>query len=129
MKYIGGFTTVELLTTLFVAVLFIASGYQLYTLTNRQAVTARAMAEAGNIAHEVLHSEGAEPTAVSVLCTAAESSHPSQAVSRSVSNLPDLEITIRRCRPVASSGVIRVSVFVSHNDVAEDVVHAAYVIP
>ena len=59
MKKDGGFTTVELLVTLFIAAAFLMSGYQLYSMIIRDGGEARARAKASNVAYEYLQKEKA----------------------------------------------------------------------
>lgn len=54
-----GFTVVELMITLFVASLFIISGYQLYQVVVFRGSDARKLSEASTLAYEVLRSEKA----------------------------------------------------------------------
>lgn len=49
-----GFTAVELLVTLFIAALFIASGYQLYAVTTTDSANIRERSIASNIAYKYL---------------------------------------------------------------------------
>ena len=51
-----GFTVVELMITLFVASLFIISGYQLYQVVVFRGSDARKLSEASTLAYEVLRS-------------------------------------------------------------------------
>ena len=50
----GGFTAVELLITLFIAVAFLGTAYQLYTAVIRDSAEARFRAKASNIAYAEL---------------------------------------------------------------------------
>jgi len=50
----NGFTTVELLVTLFVAVAFLMSGYQLYSMIINDGGEVRARAKASNVAYKYL---------------------------------------------------------------------------
>jgi len=76
-KTTNGFTSVELLVTLFVAVAFLMSGYQLYNMIIKDGGEARARAKASNIAYKYLQqkqidvlnstsciSSGATPTTI-----------------------------------------------------------------
>lgn len=130
MKFTEGFTATELMVTLFVGVLLVISGYQLYSLVNLRAASSRNMAEASNIGYEVLRSEGRPSSPVTVACSSPESSHPAQEVNRTSSRL-GLTITIRRCVPFTGSSLVRATVTVVYNygEVlpAGRVVHATYV--
>ncbi len=50
----SGFTTVELLVTLFVAAAFLMSGYQLYNMIIKNGGEARSRVKAGNYAYQLL---------------------------------------------------------------------------
>ncbi len=50
----NGFTTVELLVTLFIAAAFLMTGYQLYDVIMKDGGDARAQARASNIAYDYL---------------------------------------------------------------------------
>lgn len=116
-----GFTTVELMVTLFVAVLFILSGYQLYDMVSARSSSAREMAEASNIGYEVLRKEG-----VYKPVTSACSAPPEESVTRSDLKIPDVTITIKRCKPFADSTLIQVTVSVKYGTPQKEVVHATY---
>lgn len=123
----GGFTTVELLVTLFVAALFIASGYQLYNVITMRSGNARMMSEASNIGYDVLRKEGATVAGVPVSCSNPVNTHPTQSVSRTSETLPGLTIRIIRCTPASDLSVVRVSVIVSCGSPVKEVTHATYV--
>ena len=132
-----GFTTVELVVTLFVAAMMVASGYQLYNAVTNRSANSRMMAEASNIGYEALRKLGSAST-TSTLCTA--SSHPTQTVTPaslgiSQTRLPNLGIEISRCRPLTSepiairNKVLRATVKVTYGEPTREVVHATYVTP
>ena len=120
-----GFTIVELMITLFVAGLFIVSGFQLYGVVTDRSSTARELGEASNIAYEVLRSEG---TFVSTTATC--TSPTNTTISRSSDTLPNIAVVLSRCRPFSElTGVIKVSVSVKYGNAnpRREVVHATYV--
>ncbi|MDK2898846.1 MAG: hypothetical protein PWQ10_33 [Patescibacteria group bacterium] len=57
-----GFTTVELLVTLFIAVAFITSGYQLYSLITKDGGEVRAQAQANDVTRDYLQRYKASAT-------------------------------------------------------------------
>lgn len=57
-----GFTAVELLVTLFVAAVFLASGYQLYILMTKDSGETRDRSKASNIAYDYLQQYKAKAT-------------------------------------------------------------------
>lgn len=121
----GGFSAVELMVTLFVAALFILSGLQLYGVVVTRLTETRQLSEASNIGYEVLRNEGSEYKPSSVTpCTA--SATPT-AVNRP-SSLPDLAISIERCKPFADAEtIVEVRVKVSYGTPKQEVVHATYI--
>lgn len=126
-----GLTTVELIVTLFVASLFIMSGYQLYGVVNMRSSNARMMSEASSIGYEALRKYGTYQSTAR-MCN--QSSHESQNVtlanlgipSGSVS-LPNLSITVQRCQPFANSPIIRFTATVKYDSPQREVVHATYI--
>ena len=124
----GGFTTVELLVTLFVASLFVISGYQLYSVVNSRAANTRMMSEASNIGYEVLRKEGSVYNDSGIpACNTTVSTHPTQSVTRSDLRLPSPSIRIRRCVPFSGVPIILVTVTVSYDSPLKEVVHATYI--
>lgn len=120
-----GLTTVELMVTLFVGALFIISGYQLYGAISMRASDSREMAEASNIGYEVLRKEGTYQS-VSSPC----SSPIQQNIPRTSPQLPGIEVVLSRCKPIASSSLIRVMVVVKYGSAPKkEVAHATYVAP
>lgn len=129
MKFVKGFSATELMITLFVGVLLVISGYQLYALVSLRAANSREMAEASNIGYEVLRSEGKPSSSITVACSSSEGSHPTQSITRSVSTMPGIEITVRRCKPFSDSNLVRATVIVKYgtDSPKREVVHATYV--
>ena len=123
-----GFTTVELIVTLFVAAMFVASGYQLYSITNTRSSEARMMSEASNVAYEVLRREGSY-IATSSACTSSMTSGVSRSISRSVPTLTNPSIVLYRCVPVAGSPLLRVAVRIQYgaSDARREMFHATYI--
>lgn len=122
----SGFTAVELMVTLFVAVLFIMSGYMLYDAVSSRSANTREMAEASNVAYEVLRNEGSAYRSISTMCSATP---PSQTVTRSDLKIPSPTITIKRCKPFADSMILQVTVVVQYgpSEARKEAVHATYV--
>ena len=73
-----GFTAVELLVTLFIAALFIASGYQLYAVTTTDSANIRARSIAGSIGYRHLRIEQAKTSFACNSTTIPYSSLPTQ---------------------------------------------------
>lgn len=120
-----GFTTVEIMITLFVGALFLISGYQLFAVINSSASRTREMAEASNIGYSVLRKEGAVSSSTTAPCSA--SSHPTTTAVRDAPTLQNLNISIKRCSPFSGSDITRVTVIVKYGNPQREVVHATYV--
>ena len=127
MKYQSGLTTVELIVTLFVAALFIVSGYQLYNAINLRSANVRESSEASNIAYQILRSEGSRYVVTTNTC-----SNPSiQSVTPSPSTLPDPSGRILRCKPDSTSNLILVTVEIDYGSYTpkRKVSHATLIAP
>ena len=123
MKKIDGFTTVEILITLFVAVLFLMSGYQLYTVVLEQSADTRRMSEASNIGYEILRKT--RYASVGNAC----STPTTLSVPVRANNLPKpVSATVYTCKPYATTPVMRATVTVIYGSGAEknEVSHAIY---
>ena len=117
-----GFTTVELMITLFVAGIFILAGYQLYSVVLANSVETRYMGEASNIGYEVLRDDGGTYVATTNSC-----SSPSTSVVNKPNSLPaPTTITLNRCRPFTDSSIIKVTVTVTYGPHNQEVSHATY---
>lgn len=64
----SGFSTVELLITLFVASVFLFSGYQLYSMIIKDGGETRAQARASNAAYEYLQEYKADANYIKTIC-------------------------------------------------------------
>lgn len=117
-----GFTTVEIMVTLIVAVLFILSGYQLYGMVSNRSSVTREMSEASNIGYEVLRKEGGVYQPISSPCA----TPTTQVITKTGLKLSNVTITIRRCKPFSDSEIIKVSVSVKYGTPQKEVVHATY---
>ncbi len=135
MRPSQGFTTVELIVTLFVAAMMVISGYQLYSAVNSRGTNTRMMSEASNIGYEALRKFGGQST-TTVLCSAG--SHPTQNVTLSQlgisdNRVPNLSIQLSRCLPLVGSPVavrekvMRVTAKVTYDSPTKEVVHATYI--
>lgn len=130
-----GLTTVELMVTLFVAALFILSGYQLYNAVNLRAGNSREMSEASNIAYRILRENAVYDSSFTraplTICPASTTLSPSPTLP--TNTLPDPAVAVSRCWLGASgtSDLQRVTVQVEYgNDTPKrKVVHATYVAP
>ncbi len=103
-----GFTAVELLITLFIASIFLMTGYQLYTVIMSDGASAKFQAKSANIAYEYLTNAQA---AVAASCTPAASA-PALPVN---SDVPGLEIAVNTTCPYGNGNqVSRIEVIVKY---------------
>ena len=63
-----GFTTVELLITLFIAVAFLMSGYQLYDMIIKNGGETRAQANVSNKAYDYIQLYKSDPAIIQTIC-------------------------------------------------------------
>lgn len=118
-----GFTTVELLITLFVAATFLIAGYQLYGMIINDSGEARAQAQASNVAYDYLQRYKAN---VSATCTAPLTLFAEQAVT--IANLSNVTVSVLATCPYGSPNTIsKVVSTVKFNDPQQTVSSATYV--
>lgn len=124
----GGFTAIEMLMTVFIAALFVIGGYQLYGALNLRLANVRELALASNVGYSVLRG-GAGPIAPTVAECGSPVSDvvPNPSLIAGADSLPNVKITIRRCKPMTSSSLIRVSVTVEYGSPIKEVTHASYI--
>lgn len=119
-----GFSVVELMVTLFIATLFILSGYQLYGAVIANSKDAREMSEASNVGYEVLRKEGAVYTGVvNEPCNTPRI----ETITRTGLKLQNVQISLERCKPFASSSLIQVTAKIRYGVPQKEVIHATYV--
>lgn len=126
-----GFTTVELLVTLFIASMMVVSGYQLYSAVTMRSARERAMSEASSIAYSRLR-ELSDYMSISTSCGTSHTSGTTNTVYLSSSStLPGYpRVVTYRCRPFPDLPVLRVTAVVTYDsNPVREVVHAAYVTP
>lgn len=123
----AGFTTVELMVTLFVAVIFLAGGFQLYQVVLWRNSQIRHTAEASNIGYSILRDNdryigNAQP------CTSGSSDTIVPVPPSDIATLPPpVVVTLSRCRPLANPAIVKVSVKVTFGPNREEVQHAVYI--
>lgn len=118
-----GFSAVELLITLFIAVAFIATGYQLYSIIIKDGGEARARARASNIAYDNLRRYTPKATNP---CTVFPPS-PTPSIP-SGSGLSNASITVTYSCPYGPTvATSKVTVSVKYGSPQQEVVHATYV--
>lgn len=121
----SGFSAVELLVTLFIAVAFLATGYQLYSVIIESGGSARTQAKASNIAYAALRKYA--PQAVS---PCVPSNPPSPIPAGSGLPTPNSMSVNITCPPgTGTTTISKVQVTVSYGSPSEQVVHAIFVAP
>lgn len=120
----AGFTTVELLITLFVAAAFLAAGFQLYNIIIQDSGETRAESRASNVAYRVMrtHSDlSANPCAAST---------PLSNSSSEEEGLSDVLITVNITCPYTASGtssLSKVEVILRYNNPQKTIRHVTFV--
>ncbi len=128
MSVKSGFTTVELLVTLFIAAMMVMSGYQLYTAVNQRSGRVRAAAEASNLAYSRLR-QNSDYVAVTNNCVAQAETGASSSTVTDTTLPGTVTVIIRRCKPFADSDITRVTALVRYDTPVKEVAHAVYVAP
>ncbi len=119
----AGFSAVELLITLFVAVAFIGTGYQLYSIIITDGGAARMRARASNIAYDNLRRYTPQATNPCSLFTPT----PTPAMPAN-SGLASASITVTVTCPYTTAVTItKVQVSVKYGTPQQEVIHALFV--
>lgn len=119
----SGFSTVELLITLFIAVAFVTTGYQLYTLVISDSGSSRLQSRADNAAYNLLRQYSSQATKPCSVVTPT----PTPAISPS-DNLPNASVTVTfSCPYGTSSAISKIEVTLLYNTPQKEIVHALYV--
>lgn len=116
----SGFSAVELLISLFIAVAFVGAGYQLYGVVIRDGSDAKLRARANDIAYDRLRIYS---TQITSMCTAV----PLTPTLPTPSNLPNATISASITCPYGSDPISKVSVTVSYGTPQQGVTHASFV--
>jgi len=123
-----GFSTVELLVTLFVAAAFLVAGYQLYNVIIKDGGLARSQSRAANIAYDYMQRYSATTTNPCVASTPLNNS------VIGVTGLSAATVTVDITCPYAAStgvdnatSVSEVTVTVRYNNPQKTVQYATYV--
>ena len=129
----SGFTTVELLVTLFVAAIFLMSGYQLYAMIIKNNGEASARAKATNVAYQYLQTYKTDTTAVKNPC-GVSSYHNPTGTNIDTSGLSNPSITISISCPYTTStpaitSISKLTVTVSYiyAGITQQITNATYV--
>lgn len=116
----SGFSAVELMISLFIAVAFIGAGYQLYSVILRDGSDAKLRARANDIAYEMLRTYSVQATNPCTTITPT-------ATLPTPTNLPNASASVAITCPYNSNPISKVSVTVSYGTPQQEVVHALFV--
>ncbi|HEX7483738.1 MAG TPA: hypothetical protein VF281_01165 [Candidatus Saccharimonadales bacterium] len=122
----AGFSAVELLISLFIAVAFIAAGYQLYAVIIKDGSDARYQSRASSIAYENLRTYSSSATSPCSVISPASQSLPSTGDNA----LPNGTMYINLTCPYGTSDpTTKVSIRVTYGTPLQEVTHALFVTP
>ena len=127
----AGFSAVELLITLFIASIFLFSGYQLYTQVLKDGSDAGKTAQMSNLVYERMRQKAAEVTE-SAQAGCAASNEATTNESPTVSGFSSVTYTITVDCPYSTQGALSdlfyISVSASYNDGVSNkvITHATY---
>jgi prepilin-type N-terminal cleavage/methylation domain-containing protein len=118
----SGFTAVELLITLFVAVAFLVAGYQLYNVILKVGGNVRGQATASNVAYDYMRRYSPSATNPCTVLTPLSNS------PISVSGIGNVNVTVAfTCPYAAVMNVTKITVTVNYNSPTQTVVYGTYV--
>ena len=119
----AGFSAVELLITLFIAVAFVGTAYQLYSIIIDDGGTARTRTQANNIAYTTLRSYAPQATNP---CSVVTPSPTPTIPGNSTLSAASITVTFS-CPYGLAAATTKVQVSVKYGSPQEEVVHALYV--
>lgn len=124
----SGFSAVELLISLFIAVAFVGAGYQLYAIIVKSGGDARLRARANNIAYENLRTYTPQATSP---CTAfSPTPAPTAPIATGNFGLPAASIVVAFTCPYGTADqTSKLSVRVLYGTPQQEVSHATFITP
>lgn len=124
----AGFSAIELLISLFIAVAFVGAGYQLYAIIVKDSGEARLRARANNIAYENLRIYSSQATSP---CSAvAPSPTPPAPPATGDFGLPSASITVTfSCPYGVADPTSKLTVQVQYGTPQQEVTHAIFITP
>ena len=126
----SGFSTVELMISLFIAVAFLASGYQLYSVIMKDGATTRYQAQASNIAYAAMRKYTTQPSGNCISTTTPSpapvlSPEDTKLLPALPSGAPQLIIAFS-CPYGADSNIWRITATVRYGNPQKEVSHATF---
>lgn len=119
----SGFSAVELLITLFIAVAFLATGHQLYTSIISDSGATRQQAKASNVAYDYLRRYAGSVVSP---CSASTPLNGSS-VTPAPDGLSNVKVTVTISCPQSSlTSLSKIEVRVTYGSESQEVVHAMY---
>ncbi len=124
----AGFSAIELLISLFIAVAFIGAGYQLYAIIVKDSGEAHLRVKANNVAYDNLRIYSPQITNP---CTAVTPSPaPTQPPTTGPDGLPSATVTVTiTCPYGAADSTSKISVQVLYGTPQQEVTHAIFITP
>lgn len=128
MPQLKGFTAIELLVTLFVAALALATGYQLYAAVINQDSKTRLEAEVGLLAHSEIKKHNSSATTP---CTPKTiMSNTSVVITQSsVDAIAGKMTVLLDCPNISLPNLTRITVTIAYGSPERSVKHASYITP
>jgi hypothetical protein len=124
----SGFSAVELLISLFIAVAFVGAGYQLYSVIVKDSGEARLRAKANNIAYDNLRTY--TPQATTPCSVVTPTPTPTAPIATGDFGLPNASITVTFSCPYGTLDTTsKLSVQVLYGTPQQEVIHAIFVTP
>lgn len=122
-----GFSAAELLITLFIASLFLISGYQLYTYVVRDGQESAQLSKASNLAYQYLRSTAANSTYVKTPCSTTSQPGSQNLSSNTGLNSASVNVVIScpySSAPLNSTSLLTATVTYNSPSGQETVTHA-----
>lgn len=124
----AGFSAIELMISLFIAVAFIGAGYQLYTLIVKDGGEARLRSRANSIAYETLRTYSSQAT--SPCTTPTPTPTPTLPSPTSPTGLPNATIQVTFTCPYGSTdNTSKLTVKILYGTPQQEVIYASFITP
>ena len=130
MKEQHGFSTVELLVTLFVATAFLLTGYQLYSMIISDSGETKAQAKANNYAYTLLQQYKATEKATLASANCAQSLNNAVSPAPTIAGLSNVSATVDITCPnsdVTTVAKVQITLKYGNTTPRQEVIQATYV--